>query len=378
MQTVAESIPTDYSGLSEDVSQLKGDLDDFENKIIVDDHSNQLFDYANATYHGLYGPDGIFIERSDMSGYYIEVKPNTQYTISGTFTFSASLTSNKTWIASYENTSDPYTLTTPSNARYLYVSSSNAEGNMEKILVNEGNVILPGDAFYRYIYAKEYDYEIYTLPYVKKRRVVCNKVNDTTTATYMGVDCGSSMRVIEAKFIWEKGNISGVMAMIISPNGCGKIKDITDLSLHLTLTNTTLAVDILGQKFGQYYYQRLIQKTIPTMELDGITVHDVIMVAEVSESKVYVFIDGTQYVGTFTPDENIPSLNDVIGNYVIYEHYCDGDRNTKSMSMFTEFYGRDFDDNTKIYDKFIREDGILCNTPQGLPYHLFSNGFNFS
>ena len=78
------------------VGELKQDLDDFENKIIIDDHSNQLFDYNNANIHGFYDSTGDFNARDDMSGYYISVKPNTEYTISGTFTFAASLTSNKT------------------------------------------------------------------------------------------------------------------------------------------------------------------------------------------------------------------------------------------------------------------------------------------
>ena len=46
------------------------------------------------------------------------------------------------------------------------------------------------------------------------------------------------------------------------------------------------------------------------------------------------------------------------------------------MPMFTQFYARDLNDVTRLRDDFIREDGILNNTPQGLPYHLFTNGFN--
>lgn len=367
----------DILDLTQKTSQLKEDIVDFENKITIDDHSTQLFDYANAIYHGIYRSNGSFTERNDMNGYYIEVKPNTQYTISGTFTFSASLSSNKSVIEVYDNTTDPFTLTTPINTKYLYVASSNAQGNMEKIVVNEGNVALPKDNFYRYIYSKDYDYSIYNLPYIKKRRVMCNKVNDDTTAYYMGIDCNHQMGVIESKFIWEKGTTSGVVAIIINPNGADRIKDITDLSIHLTLTNSVLAVDILGNKFGKYYYQRLIRETFDTpMALDGITQHDVIMVVRPRENKVYVFVDNVQYVGTFTPDENISSLNDVAGNYVIYEHYCEGNRDNKSMPMFTQFYARDLNDVPRLRDDFIREDGILNNTPQGLPYHLFTNGFN--
>ena len=361
------------NAVREQVSEIKGDLDELK----VVDTSNQLFDYNSANIHGFYSADGDFNERTDINGYYIPVEPNTEYTISGTFTFSASLTSNKTWIASYENTSDPYTLTTPINANYLYVSSANAGDNHRKIIVNEGNVALPKDNFYRYIYSKDYDYSIYNLPYIKKRRVMCNKVNDTTTAYYMGIDCNHQMGVIESKFIWEKGTTSGVVAMIVNPNGADRIKDITDLSLHLTLTNSVLAVDILGNKFGTYSYQRLIRETFDTpMALDGITQHDVIMVVRPSENKVYVFVDSVQYVGTFTPNENISSLNYVAGNYVIYEHYCDGNRDSVSMPMFTQFYAKDLNDVTRLRDDFIREDGILNNTPQGLPYHLFTNGFN--
>lgn len=475
--------------------------------------SANLFIYKRADKKGYYSNSGNWVSNSGLRGMYIEIQPNTSYTISGDTTWNAVLDGNMKWVASHNEKSSPYTLNSGANGYFLYVSTATA--NVKKIKVNAGDTAITitdgyeipimankclqyGDVspsatdfmqagsnlinkrlfvdghYYSYtrgtktndagystiritalenttytftgavahitfwtsemdyisgvlsdstssktfttpentkyiilspsksqkasarlnigetdlgqesfrVYIPEliyagYDYSKYKYPYIRDGKVLCNKGNNNGTAYYAGVDCGTKINIIEAKFIWEAGSTSGVVALISNPNGADKITDITALSVHLTLTATKLKVDILGQRYGAYYYQNLINQTLGTaMALDGETVHDVILNVQPNSEKVYVTLDGTTYEGTFTPDSNIASIGDAIGQYATFEHFTDGDRNNVAMPMFTYFMCRDINNVDRVYDSFDREDGQLMNTPQGLPYHLISTNHN--
>lgn len=222
----------------------------------------------------------------------------------------------------------------------------------------------------------------YIRSYVYNKKVLCNKVTNSTTAYYVGVDVGTGKKanVINCKYIWEKSTTaktnSGVIALIINPNGCDKISQITNLSLHLQITATTLKVHILGNAYGTYYYQTLIDTTLTnTQSLNGSTEYDVTMAT--SGNKVYVYVNGVDsYNGTFVPDSNISSLSDVLGQYALFEHYCNGNMDNYCMPQFTKFLVRQ-DSDVLVWDDFKREDGQLSTTPQGTSYHLFTNSFNF-
>ena len=267
------------------------------------------------------------------------------------------------------------------NYAILNVEWVQTYSQMQTLTIYEGNI-------YRRFYQsgtwsewkKVYDARYpsaYKYPYIYNNRVMCNRSNSTVTAYYAGVDCGSNVKIdtISANYIWNKaqnGQSTGTVALISNPNGTDKITQITDLSLHLVLTATHLKVDVLGETYGKSYYQNLIdQDLITPQSLDGITEHTVTIVVA-SSQRVYVYIDDTDtYTGVFTGDENIPTLYDVIGQYAIFEHYCNGDMNNFAMPMFTYWTCRQ-GNTTYVYDNFDREDGQLQNTPQGLPYHLFS------
>lgn len=481
--------------------------------------SVNLFQRSKANLHLYYNTLGQVSENAGLTGMYIEVKPNTKYTFSNAPTYSATLDINKNWLASYVNTSNPQTITTPNNTYYLYVAVNNSSIHLSLIMVNEGesaltytegfevpkmankslgfgdvtpnctdfahtgsnlinkqnfqsgfyisynygmkvsessystiifpidssqnytltgavahisywtndmyfiggelatsvsskNLTIPSNAKYiaisisntsidtvrlniglndlGYEDYKVYipnlnidwiqDFSIFKYPYIRNQKVLCNKASNTVTAYYAGVDCGTTITTIESRFIWESGTTSGTVALIMNPNGLDKITDITNLSLHLVLTNDHVKVDVLGGIYGEYYYQTIINKTFDTpMELDGITEHKVIFDVDVSNEKVTVIIDDTSAmsaVGYFTPDSNISSLADVIGQYATFEHYTPTDRDLVAMPMFTKFYCRDINSNVKVYDFFDRQDGQLQNTPQGLPYHLISTSHN--
>lgn len=221
----------------------------------------------------------------------------------------------------------------------------------------------------------------YHYPYIYNGRVCCNKDTDSTTAYYAGLDFGSGVKinVLSAHFVWSKaksGQKSGTVAIITNPNGVDKISDITDLSLHCVQTATYVKVDILGNKFGKYYYQNLIDAQLSVaQELDGVTEH-ILTLAVTSPTTIDVYIDEKYaFHGTFTPDSNIASLNDVIGQYATFEHYCYGNMDDFAMPMFTYWTCRQ-DSVTYVNDQFDREDGRLTNTPQGIPYHLISATHN--
>lgn len=227
-----------------------------------------------------------------------------------------------------------------------------------------------------------FKYKKYNKPYVNDFKLCCNKTKDSLTAYYTGVDIGTgkTVNVFNTKYIWEKEDhikkYSGVVALVINNKGCKNIKNITDLSLHLQITATTLKVHILGNVYGEYYYQTLIDTALTnSQDLDGITENEVTLAT--SGDNVYVYVNGKDsYSGTFIPDENISSLDDVLGQYAILEHFCNGDRNLYCMPQFTKILLRE-NDAVLLFDDFKREDGILNNSPQGIVYHLFTNNFNF-
>ena len=123
-------------------------------------------------------------------------------------------------------------------------------------------------------------------------------------------------------------------------------------------------------KYGNYYYQNIINKTLDTaMPLDNKTEHIVSLVANGNEC--IVTLDGTEYKGTFIPDDKITSLNEILGQYATFEHFCYGGRSHYAMPQITQFIVR-ANDEYIIDDDFQRQDGQLQNTPQGIPYHLIS------
>lgn len=276
----------------------------------------------------------------------------------------------------------PETITTYGMLFVIYASGTSTQqiysGNSGKLFIRYYNsgVWSEWTELYSNLFPAGYNY-----PYIYDKGVRCNKANNTVTAYYAGVDCGEGVLVDvnSVGYRWSKakaGQTSGALALIMNPNGCDKFSQITDLSLHLVLTASHLKVDILGNRYGNYYYQNLINDDlINPQSLDGTTGHTVTLVVS-SANRIYVYIDGVDtYTGVFTPDANISSLYDVIGRYAQFEHYCNGDMDNYAMPIFKQWIVRQ-GSTYYVYDNFDRENGQLQNTPQGLPYHLFSTIHN--
>lgn len=223
------------------------------------------------------------------------------------------------------------------------------------------------------------DYSAFKLPYIKNGKVCCNGCGKT--AYYAGVDCGSKVNAMWTNFIFEKyGENYGNATLIINPNGVDSIANITDLSIHCQIFPNRIKVDVLGDKFktedsNKYYYQNLIDVTLETpLACDGETEHTVILSISERSNNVYVTVDGTQYSGHFSviDSSEISGIGDVIGQYVMIEHFCSTDRSTTIMPMFTYLQARDVNNKYVLRDYFDRQNGVLQNAPTGQPYHLLN------
>ena len=376
-----ESIPEEYTELDGSVKQLKEDLAFVSDERISPSMTNfvvdgrQLFNKDGKLINGYYN-NGKFVERSDMAGHFIKIKGGSNICASGAFFYGATFDANRKLIKEYLNVADGSHITIEQNAAWLYVATSTQI--LDQLVVsygdNDGNPV--GNYWDRifYVDGKYIDgvtsHIIYKLPYIQNCRVKCNGGNDTVTAYYAGVDCKKTVNIIQCRWIWERGTNTVTLALIINPNGTRYIKDITASSLHLQVRNNQIKLDVLGVKYGNYYYQNIINKTLDTaMPLDNKTEHIVSLVANGNEC--IVTLDGTEYKGTFIPDDKITSLNEILGQYATFEHFCYGERSHYAMPQITQFIVR-ANDEYIIDDDFQRQDGQLQNTPQGIPYHLIS------
>lgn len=357
------------------VGELKEDIENLSQKIFdeVLEHSSQLFDSSMANLNGYYNSAGTWSSNSDFSTQKIcPIKPDTDIYTYRTFTYSSFFDVHGNWIESNINSPVETVIHAPKNAYTMYIGTATSIINQLFVSYSPDFYIWNHDANYianRIEGITSYNY--YNLPFIKKGRLCCNIDDDTTTAYYLGVNANTKINLIRSKFIFENYNQrSGTVAMILLGNGCNKIQNIVDLSVHCTITSTYLSVDVFGKKFGTQKYQNIISSDLETaLVMDNQTEHDAYML--VSNNTVIVNIDGTNYKGVFTPTSDISSLNDVIGNYAVLEHYCNGPRYGFNMPQFTYFQLKS--NNTVILsDTFHRQDGVPQVSPQGHLYATYS------
>lgn len=335
----------------------------------------QLFNKDGKLINGYYN-NGKFVERSDMAGHFIKIRGGSNICSSGAYFYGATFDANRKLIKEYLDVKDGSHITVEQNAVWLYVATSTQVVDQLVVSYGDDNGNPIGNYWDRtfYVDGKYIDgvtsHMIYKLPFIQNCRVKCNGGSDTVTAYYAGVDCKKPVNIIQCRWIWERGTNTGTLALIINPNGIRYIKDITASSLHLQVRNNQIKLSVLGVKYGNYYYQNIIDKTLDTaMPLDNKTEHTVSLVAIGNEC--IVTLDGTEYKGTFIPDDKITSLNEILGQYATFEHFCQGKRQSYAMPQITQFIVR-ANDEYIIDDDFQRQDGQLQNTPQGIPYCLIS------
>lgn len=366
----------DAGAVGEITNSLKEDIGNLNQKIFdeVLEHSAQLFDSNTANLHGYYNSAGTWSINADFSTQKIcPIKPDTDIYTYRTFTYSSFFDIHGNWIESNINSPVDTVIHTPKNAYAMFIGTATSIINQLFVSYNQDFFIWNHDA--NYVASKiegvtGYDY--YDLPFIKKGRLCCNKDDDTTTAYYLGVNANTKINLIRSKFIFENYNQrSGTVAMILLGNGCNKIQNIVDLSVHCTITSTYLTVDVFGKKFGTQKYQNIISSDLKTaLIMDNQTEHDAYML--VSNNTVIVNIDGIDYEGVFTPTSDISSLNDIIGNYAVLEHYCNGPRYSFNMPQFTYFQLKNNNNTVILSDTFHRQDGVPQVSPQGHLYATYS------
>ena len=229
------------------------------------------------------------------------------------------------------------------------------------------------------------DYSIFTLPYIRERKVLCN-----TKVNYTAIDVGEKIDRIDCNYIWEKGTKSGTLALIFT-NKPYSISDIVSVpSFHLTITNTHIALDIFGayDSTGSNAYQRIFEYDITEQPLDGETEHTVLFYLSKNSTgqytgKINVTIDGTNYSGNI--DTSTEPFVSVISNGIDgmnlqsawFEHFTtETDRNTVCMPMITYFATQKYNDSKWVFtsvDMFDRQDGQLTCDAYGHNYILINS-----
>lgn len=215
---------------------------------------------------------------------------------------------------------------------------------------------------------ENYDTSIYALPYIYRKKVMCNKAVNAGTAYYAGVDSKGTPETMTVKFIWEQAKTnSGTVAVISQKNGLNSVSDITSKSFHLVLTRTHVALNLLDSVTST---EDVISEDLAdTMVADGVTEHT--LSVSVSGNTVTITVDNETFTGTVqTAGIN---LSDYIGRYVQFEHYCGGDMDSYTMPMFTYWKVEGSNIWITIEDNFSRPSGLLTRTPQGYEYHVFTN-----
>lgn len=326
---------------------------------------------------GNYRSDGSFdnstAEGKNYRYYKIYVEGNTDYIVS---TFSnICFYSNETFISgTYNPTTEALKVTTPISCNVMIISTT--IDNLYNMIVNKGDTININSTNKNTINIE--NTVKYPLPYVSNHMLQCKKVNDGTTAFYAGLKTPHIFSVFNAEFIFEKGLQSGTVAMICNNNGLNKISDITQSSFHLTITNTHLKIDLLGEKYGKYYYHNFIDTDLAeTIPLDGVTKTLVnIGFSGIDFTVNVIHPNKTETFNFSWGGDSEHTLSDFIGNYVTIEHYCGGNMDNYAMPMFTLFEIKSND--YRIFDYFERENGVLSTTPSGDVYTLLTNDIKYS
>lgn len=221
------------------------------------------------------------------------------------------------------------------------------------------------------------DFTKYNKPYIKNGAVCCNKVNDSRTAYYAGVDCGycAKPKKLTSKFRFNRNtNVSGVVALIFNPNGIIKVSDITKKSLHFVMDNNHYTINLLTNgnddgplKSTTFTYPIPLDNQEITVILE--MVDDTTM-----QIDIYYYLENGVQEMHISESATIASgtLYDYAGRYVTFEHYCNGNMDNFSMPEFT-YFKVEGDGFITIEDDFKRENGLLNVTPNGTHYSLLTN-----
>ena len=370
--------------LKEAAENALGKVNNTENLSFIA-KSAQRFNYLNVTRGYYYYNSGTFVDdASYVKSEFIRIGEETTMW----FNKIAHITfwdEGGNYVSGVVNGSEAWSsaISIPVGAYYVCVATLKNTSRNAVLNFGDSHLVLADLSEYRYWEDLKFGIDrtcnTFKLPFVRDGKLCCNIVSAARTAYYTSVNLGSNVYKFNVSWIWEAGTSTGTIAVVLNPNGMNRIKNITDSSLHLTLTASRLKVDCLGNKWGEYYYANLIDHTFDTpMDLDGTTEHTLSLTVNLDGENIAVNVDGDSYSGVFTDTHgNNLHLSDFYGQYATIEHYCDGNRNDTAMPMFTSFKVLAIS-TPSAFDYFERENGVLQCTPTGHPYSLMVNDSRFA
>ena len=367
---------------SEDIEQIKEDLADgnvgsgtiipYKTSFMTTGLNKFNKDRVEVGYYYAYNTGNKIIDSSYTTSDFIKVNVGELYWIDK-LAHIVCWNANKEYVSGFVNSNNKaYNFTIPNNTEFITISIKNNVVN--RCMLSRTDNYVTYEPYYETLKTttKYLDYSKYQFAYIKDNKLCCNKVNDTRTAVYSGVDCGGIPNKLKCKVIFERNDIgkiyAGELAIITNPNGLSRVTDITNKSLHLEVYPTGITLSLFNKYLPDGRIVAIYTKLSNSLICDGVTEHTVIM--SWNDNTVTINVDDYNY--SYTYQEETGSLSDYIGRYCTIEHYVANDRDLSIMPMFT-YFEVDGTNIIRVRDWFKREDGALYTTPTGQPYVQISN-----
>lgn len=364
-----------YDELKEDISNGNvgaGTIIPYKTSFMTTGLNKFNKDRAEVGYYYAYNSGNKGIDSNYTTSEFIKVNVGELYWINK-LAHIVCWNANKEYVSGFVNPNNSaYSFTIPDNTEFITISITNNQVN--NCMLSRTDTYVLFEPYYETLKSttKYLDYSKYQFAYIKDNKLCCNKVYDSRTAIYSGVDCGGTPNKLKCKMIFERSDIGkqyvGEIAIITNPNGLTRVTDITSKSLHLEVYPSGLTLSLFDKNLEGGRIVGIYQKFSTGLICDGVTEHTV----EMSWNDTTVTCKINDYIYTYTYQEGTGSLSDYIGRYCTIEHYVAQDRDLSIMPMFTYFEvaGTNI---RRVRDWFKREDGALYTTPTGQPYVQISN-----
>lgn len=402
-----ESIPADYSTLSEKVdkntsgiSDLKEDMGDLENLKYRELYYNLFYDFfaiatnksGNMTEYG--NAQHIFIENVHSNGVKLEsgnylvalkltnISLKRQVNVDARFRLCIIDGWNKKYLGDiqYYNgekelfvysvinfTNDNNIKVSPAlildtgfepNSEYSFdvdtiaIIKNNTNGLPESIFHYGNNKIYPVFDMYSNL-------SNFKNAYILNKKLVANDTSGTSdiSAQYTVAKMGNTVNKIMLKGIFDTNT---TIAIITEPNGMTNVTDVTNRSIHATFSANGCSVG---------YFDNKALTNIKNISWDGDYIGKEVTIGfEISGNTITVYLPNGNTL-TVT-NEKLVSCG---GKYALWEHYIGAlNKRIFHSAQFTKIYAEDADGNI-LCDDFNRENGSIGIAPQGYVYAQFTN-----
>ena len=402
-----ESIPADYSTLSEKVdkntsgiSDLKEDMGDLENLKYRELYYNLFYDFfaiatnksGNMTEYG--NAQHIFIENVYSNGVKLEsgnylvalkltnISLKRQVNVDARFRLCIIDGWSKKYLGDiqYYNgekelfvysvinfTNDNNIKVSPAlildtgfepNSEYSFdvdtiaIIKNNTNGLPESIFHYGNNKIYPVFDMYSNL-------SNFKNAYILNKKLVANDTSGTSdiSAQYTVAKMGNTVNKIMLKCIFDTNT---TIAIITEPNGMTNVTDVTNRSIHVTFSANGCSVG---------YFDNKALTNIKNISWDGDYIGKEVTIGfEISGNTITVYLaNGNTLTVT---NEKLVSCG---GKYASWEHYIGAlNKRIFHSAQFTKIYAEDADGNI-LCDDFNRENGSIGIAPQGYVYAQFTN-----